>query len=213
MELAAADGAWPEVRENAERSLAVNPLVPGPYRQLARAAAAMGDDSAAVFAWRTLLELDVPEEERERAPAAASRNPEADKRAQEKEDLRRHIELEYRARLYKAIVGKWKGPLKRAELEQLYAIIMDYTSVSDELLAEAFGGKIPDPKKASEADVVRLIFAVMFSGHEIESTYNKPGHLLDYAGRLKIDAKKIRAEVTKDLAPKPEPAAAKGKKK
>ena len=61
MELAAADGAWPEVRENAERSLAVNPLVPGPYRQLARAAAAMGDDSAAVVAWRTLLQLDVPE--------------------------------------------------------------------------------------------------------------------------------------------------------
>ncbi|MBL9190545.1 MAG: tetratricopeptide repeat protein [Opitutaceae bacterium] len=61
MELAAADKDWATVRRNSERYLAVNPLVPAPYRYLAQAAAGSGDDSAAVVAWRTLLQLDVPE--------------------------------------------------------------------------------------------------------------------------------------------------------
>ncbi len=61
MELAAAAQDWPTVAQNAERYLAVNPLVPPPYRYLAQAAGAKGDDSTAVVAWRTLLQLDVPE--------------------------------------------------------------------------------------------------------------------------------------------------------
>lgn len=61
MELAAADKDWPTVARNAERYLAVNPLVPPPYRYLAQAAAATSNDSGAVVAWRTLLQLDVPE--------------------------------------------------------------------------------------------------------------------------------------------------------
>ncbi len=60
-ELAAADKDWPAVSRNAERYLAVNPLVPAPYRHLAQAAGASGDDSQAVVAWRTLIQLDVPE--------------------------------------------------------------------------------------------------------------------------------------------------------
>ena len=46
MELAAADNDWPTVARNSERYLAVNPLVPAPYRFLAQAAAQTGDDSA-----------------------------------------------------------------------------------------------------------------------------------------------------------------------
>jgi uncharacterized protein HemY len=61
MELGTADGDWPLVVANAERFLAVNPLVPPPWRALARAAGGLGDDSTAVVAWRTLLQLDVPE--------------------------------------------------------------------------------------------------------------------------------------------------------
>ena len=61
MELAAAEKDWETVKRNCERYLAVNPLVAPPYRYLAQAAAAGGDDSTAVVAWRTLLELDVPE--------------------------------------------------------------------------------------------------------------------------------------------------------
>ncbi len=61
MELATADKDWPTVARNSERYLAVNPLVPAPYRYLAQAAAETGDDSTAIVAWRTLLQLDVPE--------------------------------------------------------------------------------------------------------------------------------------------------------
>ncbi len=61
MELGTADGDWALVVANAERFLAVNPLVPPPWRALARAAGGLGDDSTAVVAWRTLLQLDVPE--------------------------------------------------------------------------------------------------------------------------------------------------------
>jgi tetratricopeptide (TPR) repeat protein len=61
MELAAAEKDWPTVARNSERFLSVNPLVPPPYRYLAQAAAGMEDDSSAVVAWRTLLQLDVPE--------------------------------------------------------------------------------------------------------------------------------------------------------
>ncbi len=59
MELAAAAEDWRTVAENAERYLAVNPLVAPPYRFQAQAAAATGDVSTAVVAWRTLLALDV----------------------------------------------------------------------------------------------------------------------------------------------------------
>jgi tetratricopeptide (TPR) repeat protein len=61
MELAAAEKDWATVARNSERYLAVNPLVPPPYRYLAQAATASGDDSTAVVAWRTLIQLDVPE--------------------------------------------------------------------------------------------------------------------------------------------------------
>ena len=61
MELAAAGKDWPTVTQNAGRYLAVNPLVAPPYRYLAQAAGETGDISGAVVAWRTLLQLDVPE--------------------------------------------------------------------------------------------------------------------------------------------------------
>ncbi len=61
IELAAADQDWATVSRNCERYLAVNPLVAPPYRYLAQAAAGTGDDSTAVVAWRTLIQLDVPE--------------------------------------------------------------------------------------------------------------------------------------------------------
>ncbi len=57
-ELAAAAGDWDAVRLNAERYLAVDPLVPAPYRFLARAAEATGDAAGGVAACRALLALE-----------------------------------------------------------------------------------------------------------------------------------------------------------
>lgn len=58
MEMAAAAKDWPVVLENAERYLAVNPLVAPPYRYLAEASTATSDVGGAIVAWRTLLQLD-----------------------------------------------------------------------------------------------------------------------------------------------------------
>lgn len=58
MELAAAENDWSDVEVNAERFLAVNPLVAPPYRHLGQASAAMGELDRAIGAYRTLLEFD-----------------------------------------------------------------------------------------------------------------------------------------------------------
>ena len=61
MEIGTAENDWAAVVLNAERYLAVNPLVPVPYRFLAQASTAKDDVSTAVVALRTLIQLDVPE--------------------------------------------------------------------------------------------------------------------------------------------------------
>jgi tetratricopeptide (TPR) repeat protein len=61
MELAAAKKNWGLVTTNAERYLAVNPLVPLPYRFLAQAAEAAGQDRTAIDAYETMLLLDPPD--------------------------------------------------------------------------------------------------------------------------------------------------------
>lgn len=57
MEQAAGEKEWPVVIENAQRYLAVDPLVPAPYRYLARAGEATGRTEDAIAAYRALLEL------------------------------------------------------------------------------------------------------------------------------------------------------------
>lgn len=61
MELASEKKEWPTVKRNAERYLGVNPLVAPPWRFLAQASGELGDTPAAIAAWRTLLQLDVPD--------------------------------------------------------------------------------------------------------------------------------------------------------
>jgi tetratricopeptide (TPR) repeat protein len=61
MDLASAAGDWPEAKRNAERFLAVNPLVPQPYACLAESAEALGEAEPAIGAWRKLLLLDPPD--------------------------------------------------------------------------------------------------------------------------------------------------------
>jgi tetratricopeptide (TPR) repeat protein len=59
-ELSAAASDWPAVVQNAERSLAVDPLVSAPYRFLAQASRHSGDNHQAILANRALLQLDPP---------------------------------------------------------------------------------------------------------------------------------------------------------
>jgi len=58
MEIAEAGNDWKSVAQNAERFLAVNPLLPQPYRGLARAGEELGQTAATIAAYRKLLLLD-----------------------------------------------------------------------------------------------------------------------------------------------------------
>jgi tetratricopeptide (TPR) repeat protein len=61
MELDSAAGDWRALARNARRLLAVNPLLPSPHRQLARAAEELGERDVAVACYRALLLLDDPD--------------------------------------------------------------------------------------------------------------------------------------------------------
>jgi tetratricopeptide (TPR) repeat protein len=58
IELDLAAGDWQSLAKNARRLLAVNPLVPGPHRALARAAEELGERELAVAAYRATALLD-----------------------------------------------------------------------------------------------------------------------------------------------------------
>ena len=61
MELGAAAKDWQAVGTNAERYVAVNPLVPLPYRYLAQASEANEQGATAINAYETMLQLDPPD--------------------------------------------------------------------------------------------------------------------------------------------------------
>ena len=60
IELAAARKDWRAVIANAERFAAINPLIPAPHRSAAEAREALGETTAAIASYRTLLRLDPP---------------------------------------------------------------------------------------------------------------------------------------------------------
>ncbi|MBI3852419.1 MAG: tetratricopeptide repeat protein [Verrucomicrobia bacterium] len=61
MELGTAVQDWPAVTENAERFLAVDPLVSPPYRFLAKASEQTDAPQSTISAYRALLQLDPPD--------------------------------------------------------------------------------------------------------------------------------------------------------
>jgi ParB/RepB/Spo0J family partition protein len=143
------------------------------------------------------------EERQDPAQAAAERA---------KEEERQKVETEWRARLLRQIHAKWKPPLKTHDLRHITEAMLDGQNNSDAFDA-LYPGR-PDLDKLKDADLQRfmVIYAI---NHECEFdawSQHKPTALLDYAQRLKIDAKKLRAEVVRDLKPvsaPPEPPAAK----
>lgn len=61
IEFATAANDWKAVAAQAKRWLAVNPLIPGPWRALATASEESGDWNTAASAWRTMLSLEPPD--------------------------------------------------------------------------------------------------------------------------------------------------------
>jgi tetratricopeptide (TPR) repeat protein len=58
LELEEAAGDWKAINRDSRRLLAVNPLIPAPYRRLARAAEQLGDVDQALTAYRAVATLD-----------------------------------------------------------------------------------------------------------------------------------------------------------
>lgn len=123
----------------------------------------------------------------------------------ERVKLQERIELTYRTRLFTKVAEKWKGPLKRPDLDRLVDAVHEATcgfGEEQELALEGvFGSREPDTAKMKDDELMRYI--ILFTVVGDIGTYGKPGALLELAERYKIDPKKIRADVTAELKPKP----------
>lgn len=169
-----------------------------PYKAVAKQLKAKG---AEVPGWMLSDAREKPTERQDPAQAAAERA---------KEEERAKIELEYRSRLLREIHAKWKPPLKAHDLRHIAEAMLDSVDNSDAFDA-LYPGR-PDVEKMKEADLQRfmVIYAINNECDQRAIYYGdsrKPAALLDYAQRLRIDPKKIRAEVVRDLKPVSAPAA------
>lgn len=149
----------------------------------------------------------------------APRDPAKEAAERAREEERQKVELEFRTRLLKQIHAKFKGPLKRADLITIAESMHDGAVYSD-----AFDALYPGTINFSamkEADLQRfMLLAVIERECEEYNIAHKASELLATAQRFRIDAKKLRAEVVKDLKPvsapateEAEPVKAKAKKK
>ena len=159
-------------------------------------------------------------EENPRGSATEADNKIAEQRASAeavKESERIKIEAAYRARLLAQIHAEWKPPLKRHDLESI-AWRMEYAA-DDTAAFDALYTANVDITKLKEPELQRYMVIYAISGDCLYDrwTQHKCSRLLDYAQRLKIDTKKLRAEVVKGFrlvlaSAKPEAQAAAKKK-
>jgi tetratricopeptide (TPR) repeat protein len=86
MEIGADAGDWEAVLVNAQRMLAVNPLVPAPHRYLAQAAEKLGNRDEAIRAYQALLLFDTTD-----TAETHFRLAQLLRDADERDDARRHV--------------------------------------------------------------------------------------------------------------------------
>jgi tetratricopeptide (TPR) repeat protein len=86
MEIGAEKGDWDAVLVNAQRMLAVNPLVPAPHRYLAQAAEKLGSRDEAIRAYRALLLFDTTD-----TAETHFRLAQLLRDADERDDAKRHV--------------------------------------------------------------------------------------------------------------------------
>lgn len=122
--------------------------------------------------------------------AEERRDPEAARVETEKREARENLERAVRARLLTLVHGKWKGALKREELERVADILTDSAEISpqfDELYPEG-----TTFSRMNEGELARYIAVLLLS----QCCYlgNSPAPLLLAAKRLRIDAAKVRKQ-------------------
>lgn len=112
---------------------------------------------------------------------------------QAKEKAKQDAEIEFRQRLLRAIAQKWKGPLKRADLQEL--VIATVERDHREALAKVvYGGKLPDIFKASDEDLARMLVLARVAGAALD-TWVPSRELVALATRLKIDTQQVKREL------------------
>ncbi|HJT63120.1 MAG TPA: ParB/RepB/Spo0J family partition protein [Burkholderiales bacterium] len=121
---------------------------------------------------------------------------------------RQRVEEAFRLRLFREIHARWKGPLKRPDLDRIYEHMLESGCNWDPI--EAVHDGTPKPAKLKDDELLRLIVEISVA-HEVDA-YEKPSGLLELAQRFKIDAKKIRSEVVAELKPVSVPAQSDAKK-
>lgn len=144
------------------------------------------------------------------APDDDDGNTEADRQraaaAEAREREREKVEYEFRGRLLAQIHAKYKGPMKQQELALIAGALNDHLGTCnafDDIYPER-----PNFDKLKDLDLQRFIVLILLVEECAHyRLHNKASNLLAYAQRLKIDVKKLRTEVVKDLKPVSAPAA------
>lgn len=147
-------------------------------------------------------------------PEKAARQKEKEVAAQAAAELEERIESEYLERLLKLVHEKWKGPMKRDDLELVADYVIDEWEAG-QIVGRLYGKRV-SPASMNERDLGRLIIAVIL-GLAVEGSAGPRG-LMAMAKRLKIDPKALEKQVRAELAPKAstvekKPAKKKGGKK
>lgn len=161
------------------------------------------------------LKLKIARDARPAEKPAKPADPEKARRQAEKEaaehaarELDEKIENATADRVLAEIYDKWKGPLKRDDLELIADYVLDDWDAGQ--IAVRVHGKQPSTGAMNERDLGRLIVAVIVGG-----AYDSQGlsALRAMAKRLKIDTKAIEKAVRAELAGAGKAPAEKPKKK
>jgi hypothetical protein len=127
-------------------------------------------------------EDDAPSDEQKKVAAEYAK-----KQAQKKR------ELELRRRVFKLIHTKWKGPLKREDLQLIAQELVEQIG-NGELLEDLWGEPGLDLRKATERDLGLYCLQLILENC-LYATHYSAEPMMTIAKRLKIDPAKIKKDI------------------
>jgi len=130
------------------------------------------------------------------SPEKRQADREAERREAEKQAQREELERVFRRKLLAEIHAKWKGPLKRDELQEACDRLMDggeWPAFIDELYSEEI-----ETSRMREHELARLLFELTV-GLCIDYLGDSPQLLLAAAKRFRIDPAKVRRHAKAEL--------------
>lgn len=127
---------------------------------------------------------------------------EAVRREQEQQARREALERAYRQRLFELAHQKWKGPLRRDDLQLLADILLDV--VDDHGVLDSLSDLLIETERMNERELTRLLVMITVC-ESVKLLGNSPAPLLALAKRLRIDTAKVKKQVERQVDGKPEP--------